>query len=200
MWTSLLAERPLVLSLLLGVLACGSLWGWLQTGQRPALAVGLVAFAGIPLVWVIAAYWVTEREQIVALIHEVAANVEANDHERVLAVIGHPQLRRRAETELQNFDFSQATVQRIRRIDVIDGTFPRQADAELLVKVTVVQHGGQLGQITVPRRLMLKLEKRGDAGVPQDWVVIGYQHGPPGGGGDPFSSRSVPSVPLPATP
>lgn len=192
MLTSLLAERPLLLSLMLGVVAAGLGYGWLQSGKRTALLAAVIAIAMIPAAWIIAANWVTDREQIERLLYEIAAAVEANDHERAIAVIGDEKLRRRAATELQNYEFTEASVQRVRRIEVIPGTFLPEAEVELTVKVTIGHRGLDVRGMTIPRRLLLRLEKRSTADGSGNWVVVDYQHGPIAGGSDAFSTITRP--------
>ncbi len=51
---TLLAEQPLILSLMLGVLAVGLIYGWLQTGTKAVGLCGLIVAALIPVAWVIA--------------------------------------------------------------------------------------------------------------------------------------------------
>ncbi len=178
----LLAEQPLVVSLMLGTLGGGLIFGWLQTGKKEAAAAGLVAFALIPLAWLIASRWETDREQIRTLIYEIANAVEENDHDTAVEVIGDPQTRSRARQELANWTFHLARVNKIRSIDVIEGTFPLEADVDMSVKVDVSQNRGSLRDVRVPRRLILKFEKATD-----QWVVTDYRHMPIAGGPDQFS-------------
>ena len=90
--TTLLAEQPLLLSLLLGVLAAGLVYGWLQTGKRGVGIAGLVVLVLIPIAWFVSNAWVTDRERIRELIFETADAVETNDIDRAVLVIGnrHP--------------------------------------------------------------------------------------------------------------
>lgn len=181
-----LAEQPLLVSLLVGVFAAGLVYAWLQTGKRAAGWAGLVLFCLIPLLWLISVRWVTDRERIEQVIYEAAAAVEANDHERALQAIGDRELRARAAAELSRFVFSKATVTRIRRIDLIEGSLPPTAEVELVAKVTVGQRGGQFQDITVPRVLVLKFTQT----EPDQWGVVDYRHQPIIGPGDPYSNLS----------
>ncbi len=192
MLTTLLAERPLLLSLMLGVVAAGAIYGWLQTGKRAALLVAGIAVALIPVAWVVAERWVTDREQIEQMLYDVAEAVESNDHERAAEVIADEQLRQRAIAELRHYEFSHASIRGIRRLEVRGGTFPPEADVELNVKVVVSRHGMQIRDMTILRRLLLKLEKHGAGGDPGRWVVVDYQHGPIAGGADSYSTIAVP--------
>ena len=187
-----LAESPLVVSIALGVLAAALIYGWLQTGKKPMAIVGLVLVLCIPLAWVIAENWVTDRERIEQLIHEVADAVEANDHDRALSIIGDESTRRQAAGELPQWEFSQADVGSIRSIRIIEGNMPIQADVEMTVKVTVSSKRGSIQNISVPRRLNLTFEKRGsDSSDHGGWVVTGYRHFPIVGNADGFTTRPI---------
>lgn len=180
---TLLAEQPLLVSLMLGALAAGFIYGWLQTGQKGLGAVGLGAALLIPLAWFIASNWVTDREQIETLIYEIADAVERNDHEAAVRVIGDAKTKAMARQELSRWKFSLAAVNRIRSIDIIEGTFPLEADVDMSVKVRVSPaSGGGMRDFHVPRRLILNFEKDGD-----DWFVVRYQHMPIVGGPDQYS-------------
>jgi hypothetical protein len=179
---SLLAEQPLILSLMLGVLAVCLIYGWLQTGKKELAAIGLTLAALIPVAWVIAANWVTDRERIEVLIYETADAIKNNDHERALNLIADTSIRDRARGELGNFVFDEARVTKIREIKLVDGTFPQEADVDLYVKIVVSQRTGGLQDQNVPRRLMLRLQKEGDG-----WVITDYDHMSPVGGPDVYS-------------
>jgi len=192
----LLAERPLIVSLLLAVLAVGFLYGWLQSGRKPLAIVGLLLLACIPAAWWVADHWVTDRERIRLLVHQTADAVEANDHAEVLKVIGDQATREQAAAELPRYTFTRADVGSIRDIAIIETTYPTTAEVELTVSVEV--SGGSLRDVRVVRRLFLTLEKR-EGGARQngttpadetaDWVVTAYEHRPLLGDADGFTTR-----------
>ncbi len=184
--TTLLAERPLILSLMLAALAVACVYGWLQTGKRPLGIAGIALLSLIPVAWIVSNYWVTDRERIRELIDETAAAVEANDIERAVQVIGKRQasLAARARAELANYEFSEARVNQIQNIKVNSSVTPMQADVELNVTVTVSSRRGQFASIRVPRRLSLRFEKQTDD---DRWVVVEYDHRPVVGDRDAFS-------------
>jgi ketosteroid isomerase-like protein len=180
---SLLAERPLLTSVMLAAMAFGLIYGWLQTGKKPVGIAGVVFLMLIPLAWVIASRWETDREQIESRMHEIAAAVEANDHDAAVAIIADPTTRAQAKAELRRWTFQVARVNQIRSIELIAGTFPPEADADIVAKVEL--SGTSSGQTyRVPRRLILKFQKNGD-----QWQVIDYQHLPIVGGPDRFSNK-----------
>ena len=177
----LLAEQPLMVSLMLGTFAVGLIFGWLQTGKTAAAVAGLIAASLIPLAWVVASQWQTDREQIESLIYEIADAVERNDHDTAVKVIGDSQTRARARQELSNWKFDLARVNKISSIDVIEGTFPLEADVNMSVKVNVTGRG--VRNVRVPRRLILKFEQRDET-----WVLTDYRHMPIAGGPDQYST------------
>ena len=180
---TLLAEQPLIVSVMLGALAVGLVFGWLQTGKRQAAIAGLICALLIPVAWVVASRWETDREQIETLIRATADAVERNDVETAVQIIADPATKARARTELQNFTFEMAAVNQIRSIDVIEGTFPKEADVDMSVKVDVSHRSGSLRNVRVLRRLLLRLEKSSDT-----WVVTDYRHMPVIGKPDQFST------------
>lgn len=183
---TLLAEQPLVLSLILGVLAVSLIYGWLQTGRTGVGVSALLVAALIPLAWVIAEYWVTDREQIRMLIYETAAAIESNEHERTLDLIADPTMRLHAANELDRWIFDEARVTGIRQIEVIAGAVPKEADVDMLVRVTVAESRGGMRAESIPRRIRLRLQQQGE-----NWRIIAYDHMPPVGGPDQYS-RGLP--------
>lgn len=181
---SLLAERPLLLSLLLGTLAAGLICGWLQGGTRSILVAGLVLLALIPLVWIVESRWVTDRERLEQMLYDTAEAVEANRHAQAVSIIGDPKVRELARTELANYEFSEAEINSIRRIMILDDSVPKQAEVELTVKATVSSANGRIRDLKLPRRMLIRFEQW----QPNDWVVVDYQHGPITGGVDAFST------------
>ncbi len=185
---TMLAEQPLLVSLMLGAVAAGLIYGWLQSGKKIAAILGLVCLLFIPLAWVVAENWQTDREQIETLIYEIADAVEQNDHETAVAVIADPELRGRALGELRNWTFSMADVNKLRSINVLDGAVPPEADVDMSVKVRVSSKSGGVSNVQVPRRLQLRLQKLGD-----QWQVTEYRHMPLVGGADPLGNTIQPS-------
>ena len=179
----LLAEQPLIVSLMLGAMGIGLLIAWLRSGAKPAAIAGLIFLALIPVAWFIAGRWITDREQIESLIYELADAVERNDHDAAVQALASPAMESQARLELQNWTFSLAKVTQIQRIRVIQNTYPPEADIEMMVKVRVSgQKERVIQNVQVPRKLELRMEKNGD-----DWLITDYQHMPIVGGPDQFS-------------
>lgn len=180
---TMLAEQPLLVSLMLGAVAAGLIYGWLQSGKKIAAILGLLCLLLIPLAWMLAENWQTDREQIEMLIYEIADAVEQNDHETAVAVIADPEFRGRALSELRNWTFDMADVNKLRSIEVLDGAVPPEADVDMSVKVRVSSKSGGVRNVQVPRRLQLRLQKLGD-----QWQVTQYRHMPLVGGTDPLGN------------
>lgn len=179
----MLAEQPWIIAGALGLLGVTLIFGWLQTGKKAAAIIGVIVLALIPLAFFIAGQWQTDREQIEAIIYETAAAIESNDYERAYAIIGDPKAESMARSELPRYEFSMAKINKLRSIEIIEGTFPLQADADMSVKVDVSSKSGGIRNVRVVRRLILKFEKDGE-----DWIVTDCQHMPVVGGPDAFST------------
>lgn len=175
---NLLAEQPLLVSIMLAALAGGLLAGWLQTGKKSSAVAGLVVLCLVPAAWLIADRIETDRERISRIIYETAGAIQANDHQRAVAVVDDEETRRRALMELPKYVFDMAQVNQINRIDISSGVVPVTAEVELIVKADVSAKRGGFNNLRVLRKLELRFEQRGD-----DWVVIDYQHSPVIGGG-----------------
>ncbi|TWU47936.1 hypothetical protein [Rubripirellula reticaptiva] len=179
----LLAEQPWIVSMMLALVGGALVYGWLQTGKKPAAVMGGIAFALIPVAFMVASNWETDREQIEALIYETADAVERNDFERAYQIIGDEKAEAMARQELPQFEFTMAKVNKLRSIVMIEGASPKEADADLSVKVDVSTKRGGVKNIRVVRALQLRFRKEGDR-----WRVVEYRHSPIAGGPDQFST------------
>jgi len=166
--------------------------GWLQTGKRGLIFAALATSLLIPAAWWLADWWVTDRERIEEIIHEVARSVEANDHAGVVAFIDESQTRQQALAELPKYRFTMAQVNRLREIRLLPGNRPPSASAELSVKVDVGQQSGPIQNVRVLRLIRLSLEKTGTGpdGEP-DWMITGYSHAPMTGQPDQYSTNTL---------
>lgn len=182
---TILAEQPLFMAALLAAVAAVAIWGWLQSGARGALAVGLVSLLLIPLLWFLSLRWVTDREQIESLIQATAAAVEANDVAAAVAAIdpARQDLIATAKADLGRFRFDRAKVNQYRSIEVIPGFEPPEAEVDMTVGAEVSSVAGQFADIQVVRRVLLRLRKS-DQGR---WFVYEYNHLPLLGDSDPMS-------------
>lgn len=190
---TLLAEQPLVVSLMLAAVSIALIYGWLQTGKKAAAVIGLLIALLIPGVWWLATNWVTDREEIRELISDTADAVRSNDIERVLRLIAEdrPETITQARNELPRFVFDEARVTGIRKIDIVEGSYPLEADVDMNVSVVVSDKRGQFTSLKVPRRLQLQLLKLDSAdGQGERWFVVDYNHMPLVGQPDGYSPQS----------
>ena len=181
---TVLAEQPLVVAMMLGLTAATLIFGWLQTGKNVAGVLGILAVCMIPVAFVIAATWETEREKVEAVLYEIADAVESNDHEKVYAYIADPRARAIARAELPRYEFQSVEVTGIRSIEVLEGTFPLRADADLNIKAELSTKDGNFRDIPILQRVLLQLEKQDDR-----WIIADYQHMPAVGGTGPHFPR-----------
>jgi hypothetical protein len=184
---TLLAEQPLVSSLLLAMLGSAMIFGWMQTGRRGPLVAGLLTLLLIPGAFVLASYWVTDRELITAAIYRTADAVSNNDIDRAIEVI-EPSRREQvasARADLQRFRFDEARVNKLRTIDLLDNSVPPKAEVDMSVTVVVSDKRGQITQQTVPRRVILQFQKSTSG----EWLVHDYNHMPIIGSPDAFSPK-----------
>jgi len=185
---TLIAEQPLTMTILLGVIAAAALFGWLQSGKKEPLYVGLVFLALIPVGWIVSVRWVTDREQIRGAIETTAEAVKRNDFDTAVLVID-PALRpliTSAKADLSRFQFTDARVNKLRSIDMIQGSDPPEAEVDLSVTVVASDQSGQFQNIRVLRRVILRF-RRSDNGR---WYVYDYNHMPIAGPSDNFSPSS----------
>ncbi|MEM9644351.1 MAG: hypothetical protein AAF989_05115 [Planctomycetota bacterium] len=185
---SLLAEKPLTVSLMLGAIAAALFIGWLQSGGRGLILSTLGVVALIPGAWFLADALTTDRERIEEVVHELAASLEANDHAAVVDRLTDPLLKTRAENELENFQFTLARVNSMRRIDVLEGNSPLLANVELTAKVDVRPRSAGTQNFRFVRLLKLKMEKTGvTADGKDEWSIADYAHFPITGKPDGYS-------------
>ncbi|MCO8125102.1 hypothetical protein NHH03_25425 [Stieleria sp. TO1_6] len=181
MWT-ILAEKPLMLAVMIGIVVAGLLYGWLQTGEKRIAIAALVVALFIPAVFLVANSVDTDREKILDIIQTTAHAVELNDHEMAVMLIADRQTRQQALAELPQYDFSRVRVRNI-KINMVAGSIPEEATVDLDASVVASQTKGGLKDIRVPRRVILTFQKQPD----ETWGVTDYNHMPLAGGPDGFS-------------
>jgi hypothetical protein len=183
----ILAEQPIVSAIILALIGSTLIFGWMQTGKKAALGVGLVVLALIPGAFALAANWVTDREMITEAIYRTADAVANNDFERAVQVI-EPAQRAKVEAaraDLQRFRFDEARVNKLRTIDILPDAFPPVAEVDLSVTVVVSDQRGQINRMRVPRRVVLQFRKS-ETG---QWFVYDYNHMPIVGDPDGYSPQ-----------
>jgi len=182
---TLLAEHPLLLSLMAAMMGAVVLYAWLQNGKKLFAGIGFGCLALIPLIWFIATELETDREQIERVIYETAQAVQENDHTRAVMMIGDESTRAQALAELPKYEFDRVKASNI-TINLVDGSNPPQADVDLIASVVASDKIGRFKNMRVPRRLVLTFQKLGD-----QWKVIDYNHMPIGGQPDAFSPANL---------
>ena len=180
-----LAEQPLLSSVMLVIVAMAMIYHWMQTGKKPALFAGLFLLLLVPSAFALASYWVTDREQISEAIFRTADAVANNDFDRAVRVIEPAQRDKiaAAKSDLMRFHFNEARVTKIRSIDVLANAVPPEAEVDMSVSVVVSDHRGQISDMRVIRRVILQFHKS-PAG---EWLVYDYNHLPIVGDPDGFS-------------
>ena len=189
---TLLAEQPLVVSIMLGAFSIALIYAWMQTGKKAAAIVGLLIALLIPGAWMLAANWETDREAIRQIMDETADAVRNNDIERAVSVIAEERTETIAQArgELPRFKFDEARVTGIRKIQIIEGSYPLEADVDINVRVVVSDKRGQFSSMTVLRRLQLQMQKlNANDGTGPRWFVTDYNHMPVVGQPDAYSPQ-----------
>jgi len=183
----LLAEQPVLLAILLSIIAAACLYGWMQSGKRALAVMGIVFLVLIPGGFWLASVWETDREQIMQLVTNTATAVQANDVDTVLESIDPqlPDIRPRAETELPNYIFSQASVGQFRSITFVSGAVPPEAVVDITANVVVSHSRGSFANAKVSRRVIFRCRKLEDR-----WFVSDYTHLPVVGNPDGFTPDS----------
>jgi hypothetical protein len=185
MWT-ILAERPFLISIMVGIFVAGLLYAWLQTGdKRLALAALLVSLL-IPGAYFIAESIETDREKILHAIYSTAVAVEQNDHETAVLFIGDRATRQRALTELPKYDFQRVRVRNL-RITSVAGSDPEEVSVDLDASVTASMAKGGVKNVRIPRRVILTFQKQPD----ESWLMTDYTHLPLTGGADGFTPNRI---------
>jgi hypothetical protein len=166
---------------MLGLLGLGLLYGWLQTGKKATAICGAVALLLIPVAFYVASVWVTDRESIRQSVLEAAANVQSNQPDKAVELIGDERYRQQALALLRGLHFERAVVTGEREIRIDNETFPPTAMADINVRVEVANRG------TAFRRLILDFEM-----IDGQWKVVSYEHLDPINGRDQFSNLKLP--------
>lgn len=182
---TMLAEQPILISVVLGILALTLLYMWTRGAHRGVAISGAVCLALIPLAWLFANLVETDEESIRKSIRQFAAHVEANDFEQAYLSI-HPDrgdILARAKAELPNYEFTRARVGGFNRIRLLPGTDPREAVVDLTASVRVSLARGGIRDQAVARRLFLRMVE-----TQNGWQVIDYEHRPVVGGMDGYSN------------
>ncbi|MEL6109015.1 MAG: hypothetical protein AAFU85_23660 [Planctomycetota bacterium] len=184
MW-SFLAEHPVMIALMTGIVAAGLGYGWLESGDNRFAGSALVVGLMVPVTYFVCNSLETDRKQILEIVATTAAAIERNDHERAVAVIGDSRTRDRAAAELPRYDFSRVRAANI-KLTMTPGSSPPEALVDIDASVVASQVNGPIKNQRVVRRLILTFTK-----VDDRWLVTDYEHVSLNGMPDNFSSQKL---------
>ena len=151
--------------------------GWLQTGRKWLLYLMIAAivltFGAVILERVV----VTDREQVTATLHEIAAAFERNDIDAALQYTysGAPEVRSQATGELGRYEFTAVDIKRNLEIEVFPKANPPRAVAEFNVTVQLTVRNTLYTNRRIPRWVQVIFYQEADGA----WRVGGYQHDEP---------------------
>ncbi len=185
MW-NILAEQPMMVSIMIGVIVVGLLYAWMQTGDKRIALSALGIALLIPGSYLLAGAVVTDREMILETIHRTATAVEKNDHETAVAVIADDAVRQRALAELPRFEFHKITVRNI-KVDFVQGSYPPEASVDIDASVRASLTKGPIRYARVVRRVILTFQQQPDG----NWQVTDYTHLTLTGDADNFTPNRI---------
>jgi hypothetical protein len=167
--SGLFLENPWLVGCLGFALSALTLFAWIKTGQTVAWKAAAAMF-GLTVLLVAINVWVdTEREVVTRTLYQLAADLEGNRFQQVIARIhpdASPELLQ-LKTQLQDVHFDTARIKAIHGIQFGSSKTPRTA----AVRMNVVVGGERSGMKgTVPRWVRLQLEQ--DRG---QWMVVNYE-------------------------
>jgi hypothetical protein len=175
---SWLYENQIVIAAIgiIAMLALGAAWS--STGRKEWLYGLGVAFVLVVVGLIVEHVVVTDSEAIRATLAQIARDVQRNDRAAVLRHIssGNPELKRKAEGELPNYQFSECRITRIHQIEIDPKAKPRTATVEFNVIATgTFRQAGFEVTDTVPRWVRLTMVREADG----RWTVSDYEHDSP---------------------
>jgi hypothetical protein len=144
----LLFENPWPIAIIGGLLAAMLTGGLLRTG-RIALLWAILAVLGLTLAGVlIERRVVTPTEEVELTLHNIAAELEANEIEGVVAYIAStaPELKREARSRLRDVTIEEVKIKRNLSIVLSAGSEPNRATARFNVVIVGTDKAGALGR------------------------------------------------------
>jgi hypothetical protein len=168
-----LFEKPLFI-VILGLLTVVVMGGiWLQSGRKQALYAMLAALVLTGVGLFVERAVQTDREQIDTILRRVARLVERNQIDAALAYAHSTagSIRRRAKSELPQWEFHEISIKRNLTIDVDTDASPARATARFNVLVVLSDASGTWERSRVLRYVIVTFEKEGD-----EWRALSYEH------------------------
>lgn len=165
-------EQPLPILMMGAVVVIALAVGFIKTGQRSLLLA--LAAAALILIGLLALerFVVTDREQVEAVLFQIADAVERNEIDEALQHVspdapGVSHVR----GELGRIHFHEVDIKPNLKIDVYPDRTPPTAEARFNVVVEISSPQLQIGAERYPRYVEVSFLKQGDA-----WVVRDYSH------------------------
>ncbi len=179
----LIAENPYVITAMLAFCSLSSFGIWVKTGNRPAVSIGLLLLAVIPVFLWLEQNLVTDKEVLRTVIQELAEAAERGEYEKIYARIDENTGNALAsvKAELPRYRLSNARITGYRELTVRSDLSPPEALADFTAVATLGGPGGMHSD-SVPRRVRLVFRKFGS-----EWKIVGYQHLPPVGKTDGYA-------------
>jgi hypothetical protein len=158
----------LAIAFLLGV-------AWVQTGKNVFLYAMAVAVLLFGVLLVVERSVVTDREAVEARVYQLAELVEQNKVDEIVKsfVVSRPEWAAKARQELPRYQFTEARVTQIHRVEVNSHHQPPEVIVELNVSVSGTFE--QFATGTYLRWLRVKFWKEDDG----QWRVADYEHADP---------------------
>lgn len=171
-----LLEQTWTIGLAGAVLALMLAGGWIQTGRRVLLIVGILAVALTVALLAISVSVTTPREHVRQTLFEIAQAVESNETQQLLAYVSEqrPDVRDRAAREMPLYRFEMVKITNIHEITVDTQTSPPTAEAKFNIVVTGGTKNGMITGQRHPFYVELLLLREG----PQ-WKVASYRYDDP---------------------
>jgi hypothetical protein len=173
---TVLLENPVPAMIIGGLTAAFLGGGWLHTGRKWLLVAMVVVILLTVGAVLLEQAVVTDREQITATLHRIAALVEQNDVDAAIAYAysGTPEVRSAAEAELNRYEFSDVDIKKNLEIFVYPQENPPRAQAEFNVTAQISTRGGQfqISDRRIPRFVEVTFYQEDDGA----WRVGGYAH------------------------
>jgi hypothetical protein len=174
-----LFEQPLVIVVLGVLLILGLGAAWSASGRKELLVALGVALALLIGGLVTERLVVTDSESIRATLLQIARDVQSNDRRAVARHVysGAPELKKKADAELPNYEFTECRVTKIYNIDVDRLAEPRSAIVEFNVVAsgTFKYQGDHYSDSGIPRWVKLHLVREKDG----SWTIQEYEHAEP---------------------
>lgn len=145
---SLLVENPWPIVLTGTLLTVILTSGLLRTG-RIALLWAILGVIGLTIgLFAIERRIVTPTEEVEMTLHEIAADLEANDIEGVVAYIAAtaPELDRTARSRLRTVTIEEVKIKRNLSVDLSPGSEPNRATARFNVVIVSTDNAATLGR------------------------------------------------------